>query len=317
MKTYTQEELDSLINELKAELPDLIKSEGKSMQSFAAKEGGNGTEPVKASMAKADEPVAKPADDESSTPAPSASADSAPASDAPPDASPEAAPADAAPSDGQSPSPDQAQGSEMSLEQAYGALSDEELHAHWEALKAIVMQRMPQGGGMDDGSAGVPAQGQAPQGAPAPAAAPDAAAMDAAGSASPASASAVAPPPENAVGKNAMMGYPMARSEKEFVEKLQKSEDRVTTLETQLNGLTQLLEDMIQPKQKAATSMAQVLLKSEAERPQPVQYSKADIKKKLSQAAATPDLKKSDRELINRYLMVGDIKVTELEHLLK
>lgn len=323
---YSEKEIEDLIAELKQELPALLaKSEEEELAKMeSAKEGGNGTKPVKASMSMKKEaekeessskeesamakeasegeskpkpeesPVAASATDEKSSPPMPASDSAAPESptaDAPPA---DAAPADAAPADAGDPAA--AGGDEQTLEHAYAELSDEDFQAHWEALKAVAMQRMAQ-----------PAQAAPAQPPMQPPASPSA-----------------APPPPPAAKAPAMASAggsaaPMMRSEpSDDLEDLKKAESKVADLEKQVSGLTDLLEKMLsKPVQKAVTSMAEVIAKSEADKPQVKPLSKTEIRSKLDQAARNPSLAKSDRDLINRYFLSGDVKVSQIEHLLK
>lgn len=311
MKEYTPEQIDSLIAELQAELPEILKSEAAEELAKAkiesAKEGGNGTVPVKGKMAKKadkeeesssesskseksesdmvkeESPVAAEATDEASAKAPEGSAPS----EAPADAAPEAAPEGA---------PEEAHGSEMSLEQAYGSLSDEDLQAHYEALKAVIMAKMPQG------DAGAPPAEASSAGAVPPA--PEASAAPA----MPGAPEGSAPPQDPAITH---------KSEKDSLEALSKAEDEIKGLKNQVEGITGLLEKMLaKPTQKAVTSMAEFLAKSEMEKPVTPKLSRNQVTVKLGEAAQRTDLKKSDRELINRYFMNGDVDYKSIQHLL-
>lgn len=321
MKTYTDEEISGLIEELRAELPALLKSELASAEPLAkmeaAKEGGNGTKPVVAGGMKKEEPVMKEASDEASKPpakddsaSPSASAsppsDSPPADDAPPSDGPPMDGAGAPPGD---PAADPAAAGDgmgggdqgQSLEQAYGQLAPEDLRAHYEAIKMVIMQQMQQGAG---GMGQDPSMGAPPAGPPAapPAGPPMGKQM-----------APMAGPPAPQMG-----GAPMMRSEAKVKEEELAKAEKVADLEKQVQGLTTLLETMLtKPVQKSVTSMAQYLAKSELDKPAAVSLSREEVKAKLAKAARKPDLAKSDRDLINRFVLQGDVNVKDIEHLLK
>lgn len=326
MKQYNEEDIDALIEEVKATFTQplikaaqeelLAKAEaGKRVES--AKEGGNGTEPAKGpavesdkgarsdAMMKTDPALSKEGSDPSAAPKPEGSSSEAPAdaASAPSDAPSE----DAAPEPGGGDEHPEAQaGSEKTLEQAYGELSDEDLQAHYEALKAVVMSRMQSGApGAAPADAGSP-----PPPAPAPAAgAPD---MGAPPPAGPDMGKAAMPPPPPPAGMPAM------KSETSKAEELNKAE--INDLKKQVEGLTNLLETMLtKPVRKSVTTMAQYMAKSELEKPVTAQPTVQEIKTKLGKAAQTATLAKSDRDLINRYFLDGpkSVKFEEIEHLLK
>ncbi len=284
------------------------------------------------SFAKADGPPPKsaPADDEggdsggdsgddSSGPPPSASGGepatdsaSAPPVSASPDA-PSAAPADPS-ADPAAMGADQMGGGDPlgELKQAYAALPDQELQMHFEALKDAVMSRMggdQQAGGSPVGAPDPSAMGGAPAGAPPmadmspppPASPPP--------SPSP-SASAGGPPPPPAQKAQPAMG--MGKSDE-----LSKAQDeKIANLERSLEGVTSLLESILtKPVQKSVTSMAEFMAKSEAEKPVAAKLSKSELLKKAADKAKMPDLKKSDRDVINRYVLSGE-GLADLEKLL-
>ncbi len=359
MKTYSDEEINSLIEELQKELPEILKAEATSnAQSLSksdsgsvypsAKEGGNGTTPeVKGNtnfakgapaFAKADEssPAAEPADDEggddsSGGPPPDASSPPA-ASPSPSAASPSPAPdASASPAGAVDPAAaaapqDPAMGGDQGgqLEQAYSALSDDELRAHMQALTAAAMSRM---GAQQDPmmGAGSPPPAADPMSAsPAPAAGPDMPGMappaDAAMPPPPAPAQKAMPapmaPPMQKVAPAA--GMPVVKSEKaQKEESLAKAEDRIQGLEKTLEGVTSLLEAILtKPVQKSVTSMAEYIAKSESDKPLAKKMSRNELIKAATEKSKQPDLKKSDRDVINRFVLSGE-GLAELEKLLK
>jgi hypothetical protein len=345
MKSYTDDEINSLIEELRTDLPELLKSEG-GKQYPSAESGGqrsSGHEVGQASsghaqilhdkapkMGKEGQIVhenkgglkkdAEQLELEKEGSAPEGSPDmggeSASEGASEGGGESETPPADGGEEGAEAPpgqeSPEQQQGDEQTLEQAYAALPDDQLQMHYEALRAVVMQRM-------SGGAGAPAAPGAPspdQGAGGP---PGAGGMPPEASGSPAGGppGAGGMPPEMGAG-----GPPEQLQASEapvWADELKKATDeKVASLERQLAGLTGLLETMItRPQQKAFTSMAQFVAKSELEKPKPVSMNRKDVLKKLNQVAQSNDLKKSDRDLINRYVLAGDVDVNEISHLLK
>ncbi len=355
MKTYSNEEIDELIKDVqdqfmqplfKAAQEEVLAKAESGKQMPAAKEGGNGTVPVKASMKsdgggprsaammKEESPMAKEADDEApkadASPAASdgasdSSSASAPAASASPDApagEASAPAADPAAADGMDPSMDPAAAAGASdpgadLQQAYGQLPDEDLKAHFEAIKTVIMSRMGgQDAGMDPAAAGA---GAPPVAAPAdPMGAPPAAAAAAAPDMS---AGGPPPPPVAAKAAPTMSAAPamppvMGKSEVAQGEELAKTEER---LQKQIAGLTQVIETLLVPQRKSVTSMAQFLAKSESERAEAPKLNAAQVRAKLTRASLSPTLEKSDRDLINRYILEGSqaVQLEEIEHLLK
>ncbi len=367
MKTYTDEEINTLIDELQKELPEILKAEAatnaeglaKSASGTVyptAKEGGNGTTPeVKgntnmskgaASFAKADEskPASEPADDEggSDDAAPSPSPDGPPA-----DAS--SAPAGASPSPSPSPAPDAsaspagavdpmaaagAQDPAMAgagadqggqLEQAYAALSDDELKAHMQALTASVMARM---GAQDQGLMGAGAPAADPMGGSPAAAGP--AMPEMAPPAGPDASASMSPPPAPAQKAMPAPAAPqmlkaapapgmVVKSERAAKEETlsKASEERIQGLEKTLEGVTSLLEAILtKPVQRSVTSMAEYIAKSESDKPATRKMSRAELMKAATEKSKQPDLKKSERDVINKFVLSGE-GLADLEKLLK
>lgn len=331
MKTYSEEEINSLIDELQKELPGILKAEAEVNKDELAKaevkkeesaphapEGG-GKESKKSDYFKETEVKdAKKADyvketavsgdgkgkywqetslgkEESSAASSSDKSESSekskvakdedplaasPAEEASKPAAPEAAEKPAEPAAEEAPQ------DEQSLEQAYGQLSDEDLKSHYEALKGVLMQRMQAQQGADQAAPPAPASPS-----PAPAASP-----------SPAPAASASPG--------------MALAEKSM-ELSKAADEKVVALETQLASVTKLLEMMLtQPAQKAVTTMAEYVAKSELEKPAPKKFTKAEAVAQLSKAARDPSLKRLDRDSIDRYVLIGD-NFKDIEHLLK
>lgn len=297
MKTFTQKEIDSLIEELKTEIPSLLKSEGKVV---SAGDGsgkislGKEESAQEASLSKeGSSPEAGP---ESSPVA--AGAESSPAAD---DAPPASEPAQS-PSESQDPSQQEMpQGDEQTLEQAYGSLPEEELRAHYEALKAVLMQRM---GGQDQAGSPSAPPAAGPVSPPAGPSAPPAGPGEGGSPAVPPTGPSEVPP-------GAM------KAEGSFGE-LSKAESRIEELEKNLAGVTKILEMVItKPQGKAVTSMAQFIAKSEADLPATPKLSRQEAMKQLNKVSMDPTLKKSDRELITKFTLNQAVDVKEIQHLLK
>jgi hypothetical protein len=291
-------------------------------------------------------PKSEPADDEGggddgdsggdSAPSASASDSDGPPADASASAAPSPSPAPAAgPDAGASPSADPAMGSPdqmgggdqlSQLKQAYSALPDPELQMHFEALKDAVMARMGDQSQMGASSVAAPdasAMGSAQAGP----AMPDMAASSSAAPAPDASASMPPPPPAQKamppmagapMGKAAPSPNMIVKSEKTAEEQAlsKAAEERIAGLEKSLEGVTNLLESILtKPVQKSVTSMVEFMAKSDAEKAAPVKLSKAELMKKVAEKAKQPDLKKSDRDVINRYVLSGE-GLADLEKLL-
>jgi hypothetical protein len=178
------------------------------------------------------------------------------------------------------PAPEQGAGDAQSLEQAYCQLSDQDLQVHYEALKQALMQRMG-GPAQDPGMGGM--------GQPSPEAAP-------------------APAPEQKA---------LTMSEKSTQDALAKSEEKYQQLEKAFADLVQVVELSLQPRRKAVTTMQEYVAKTEADRPSERKLTKSEVKDKLALKARDPKLAKSDADLITRFYLNGDVKLTEIEHLLK
>ena len=276
MKTFTEEQLNSLIDELQLELPALLKAEmsAESLRKDEFKKPGEEDESAA--------PEAAPDASASSEPAPDESASAAPeGQEAPPEG--QEAPPEGPPGEDH---PEAQEGqAEQTLEQAYGALPMEELQAHYEALKAVLMSHM--------GQQQAPGQ-EAPPAAPAAPEAPPAAPL--------------APSPS----------APAMKSEADFGEELKKSEDKIVALEKQIESVTSILEGLIsRPTSKAVTSMAQFVAKSELDKPSTPALSRAEAFEKIKRVAQRTDLSKSDRQLISKFTLDQSVSVKEIEYLLK
>lgn len=116
------------------------------------------------------------------------------------------------------------------------------------------------------------------------------------------------------------MGMEMQKSEKtQEVEDLFKSENELLKSENeQLRKAVALItesfkkKNTVVPKQQAITELG-VMAKSEE---QPKELSRKEVLAILKEKTRTPDLKKSDRDLINKYC-VGNASLDSIKHLLK
>lgn len=203
----------------------------------------------------------------------------------PPESSASAPPAEgsAPPPDEQAPAADPAQDDQPmdmdALKAEYSKLPPNELKLHYMAAKAALFASM--GGGAEASAAG-----DAGQPAPPPPAAP---AMKAELKASPGN------------------GGKMAKSETE-----EKQGQEIALLKNQMDVLVNAFDKVLaQPLRKAVTSVAAIPRVEE----QAKSLSKSEIDRKLSDKART-NLKKSDRELINKFY-TGGAGMAEIEHLLK
>jgi len=183
----------------------------------------------------------------------------------------------------------------QALEAEYSQLPLEELKAHYLAAKAALFAMMQQGGG----EAGAP--GAAP---PGPSAAP---------AGPPPGPSAGAPPPGGAP--------PMAMSEGKAVAGVSQSGNggqvakSESDLQAQVDALTKIVTAFVnKPMQKAITGATYVGKSEEA--PARKSMNTAEVTAKLSELTRSPDLKKSDRDLITGYYE-GRTNLTAIEHLLK
>lgn len=115
-------------------------------------------------------------------------------------------------------------------------------------------------------------------------------------------------------GAPAMKAEPAAKkaSLMEKSEKNTANDSRLQELEAQVEGLVKALDLALgQPMRKAVTSVAYVP-RTEETKPS---LSKGEVVEKLKEITKQP-LKKSDRELINRYCL-GEVEVDKIQHLLQ
>lgn len=310
-KNYTRAELEKLVNEFTSEFDALVKSEVNKGQTLQKSEDGDSK-----SKEKPKEEASSGGDSDGSSggdksPPPPSGGDSSggdASAGGPPPADPASAgapPTDPASAGGVPPA-DPAAGAAggdpvQALVQAYGQLSTEELQNHFFALQQVLQAQQAGGAG-----AGAPpvdpaaAAGAAPAGAPAPAAP---AAPPGPGAAAPLAGEASKPvdPMASAALKSLKEELDLTKSERDGLKK------SLETLSTTLEKFTQ------RPERKAiqATDTA-ALSKSE---PKKTTMTRQQILQKLTVVAANPELKKSDRSLINKYC-VGGVGVDAITHLL-
>lgn len=291
-----ESELKALLDEVATDLSKAFESEKDALvkaEGELAKDDAPGEEPDESPAADASAPP-----DASPAPSPEEGSESAPAPDA--SASPDGAPAPDAAMD---PAADAAVAlTPEALQAEYSKLAPEELDMH---IKAALAAKAAVAGA-PDASAGAP-----------PMAPPDASAPMGAPPAGPPALAAAPPSPpmpddpmalkselsaghKKANGGQIKAGGSLGKSENE-----QATDDKIAALEALVKSqgednenLAKAIKLMIeQPLRKAVTSVAH-LPKVEAEK---APLTKASINARLKELSMKPDLKKSDRALINDF----------------
>jgi hypothetical protein len=288
-----ESELKALLDEVATDLSKAFESEKDKLvkaeeveKSALAKDDAPGEEPDESPAADASAPP-----DAAPAPSPEEGSESAPAPDA--SASPDGAPAPDAAMD---PAADAAAAlTPEALQAEYSKLAPEELDMH---IKAALAAKAAVAGA-PDASAGAPPM--APPDASAPAGAPPA------GPPSPpmpddpmALKSEISAGSKKASGGQVKAGGSLGKSENE-----KATDDKIAALEALVKSqgednenLAKAIKLMIeQPLRKAVTSVAH-LPKVEAEK---APLTKASINARLKELSMKPDLKKSDRALINDF----------------
>lgn len=284
-----ESELKALLEEVASDLSKAFESEKDQLaKAELAKDAPPGEEPDEASAAPASAPP-----DASPAPSPEEGSENTPPPDAA--ASPDASPAPDAPMD---PAADASAAlTPEALQAEYSKLSPEELDMH---LKAALAAKAAVAGA-PDASAGAPPMADPAAGAGAPPSPPmpnDPMAMKSEVSAS------------KANGGQIKAGSSLGKSENEKL-----TEDKIAALEALVKSqgednanLAKAIKLMIeQPQRKAVTSVAH-LAKTEAEK---APLTKASINARLKELSMKPDLKKSDRQLINDFYD-GRVKADKL-----
>lgn len=315
MANLKKSEIDSLLDQVEAELTAALKEEHEKLAK--AHPGEETTSEVDSDTSATDpkEPEAStsppPGDGDTSAPAPDASASVSPEASGPADAS-------APPADGSAPADPAADPSNdpQALQDEYsklGAADPEELKNHYLACKAALFALM--GAGADASAAAPAAPGAPPAGpaSPPPMAPPIASPSPDAPPAMKSEKSAGGMPTTTEAANG---GQGMMKSEndkiKGLTEKLAKQEEAMASL---LTVVTTMVET---PVRKGITSI-EYLAKTEDEKSGKdsdlSKLPKAEVKARLRQAAEKP-LRKSDRDLINAFDL-GRVGVEKIAHLIK
>jgi hypothetical protein len=275
-------ELKAILAEVQADLDKSLDLEVKKLSKAAGEDEMPAEEP-EMSAAPAEETPGEDHAPAEETPGEehSAPADEAPMGDEPP-ADEASAPADPAAED-----PAAADGAEgaMSpeeLEAEYSKLDPETLKMHYLAAKAALFAAM--GGGA----------GGAPE-ASAPAAPP-------------------AAPPAAGPGMEASAPAPAMKSEKNDASLSKAEKAELETLREQVKLQEKLFDLLNAPARKAVTAV-DFVAKSEEKADKRV-LSKSEVASKLKTVTADAKLSKSDRELVNGYVL-GTVSIDKIEHLLK
>lgn len=286
--------LKALIAEVEAEIGTLLKSEGEKLAK-AADSLDEKAEEMKDKQEENSPAAEAPSEDPSAEDSAEASApmgDKAPEAEASPEASAdeekEQSPEEQSPEEASKDEMQAQQGEEMNpeaLKAEYMKLSPDELEMHFMAAKSAMEMLMGQ-------HKDAPAQDKA---APAPA-------MKA----------------EEKDHKEHKEHKEHKDKEHKDLDKSEKititnpSDERLKELEAQVEGLVKALDLALgQPMRKAVTSVAFVPRTEEAKAP----LNKSEVVEKLKEITKQP-LKKSDRELINRYCL-GEVEVDKIQHLLQ
>lgn len=322
-KNYTRAELTRLVDEFTAEFDNLVKSEvSKTGQALQKSEDGG-----------SDKKESKPKEDSSSggdsgssggddKKAPPSGGDSSGGGDAsaggpPPPSDPGSAggpPGGDPAAAGGVPPADPAAGAAggdpvQALTQAYSQLSPEELQSHFFALQQVLQAQMGGGAG---GAAPAPGAG-APPGAD-PMAASAGAPGPAAAGAPPAAPGGAGPAPM--AGEGSKPVDPMASmAMKSMKDELDLVKGERDALKKSLTGLSETLEKLASKPQPKAIQATDAAVLSKSEQPKTLTMTRQQVLKKLAVVAANPDLKKSDRNLINKFC-VGGVEVDAISHLL-
>jgi len=274
-----ESDLKALLDEVASDLSKAFESEKDKL--------------VKADLAKDDAPGEESPGEEAPAPAPEEGSESAP-----PDAPPEAPPADASAPPDASASPDGAPAPDAPLDPAaeasaaltpealqaeYSKLAPEELDMH---LKAALAAKAAVAGAPDASAGAPPMAPPGPEASAPPMAPPAGPPMD-----------PLAMKSELSVDQKANGGQ-ISKSEKSNSDEIEALKALVKSQAEDTENLAKALKLMLeQPLRKAVTSVAH-LPKVEAEK---APLTKASISARLKELSQKPDLKKSDRQLINDF----------------
>jgi hypothetical protein len=307
MKNLTKKGLEKLIDDVSQGLTAVLakaESEGVVGEQLNKADPGQEApaEKVPAGSSSDESSESSPANDESSSAAPAA------------DASSESAPVDAPPADG-APAPDaegapaeETGGTVEQLQAEYAALPVEEQKMHLLALKAALMSTLASQGGEGD-------VGAAPEGMPAP----DASAAPAAPEAP------VAPPAQEQTEMP-----PMAKSERDpavvlELEELKKSLKEKEEIISSTSQMAVAFKNFLDRNngRRLSVAAASVLPKTQADLVKSEgidvsSLSQEEISRKLTEVVAAGNLKKTDKDLVLKYVAGRDKKdVGSIAHLLK
>lgn len=307
--SISDDELRSVLAEVERDIDNLVKSEGARLAK--AKEDGDDSDgpPSEGSSSAPSDGGGSPAP-EGSAPAPGGpSASAAPPGDAGAGAAPGG--------DGASPDPAADQGGPMdvdALTAEYSKLPPEEIKIHLLAAKAAFMKVAGAGAGpsADPMGAGGPPPGP-PMGAGGPPAGPSPSPSPSP-SPPPAFKAEIKPSPGNGggLGKSEQaIELQALKAELESQKQLSKAQ------EESIGSLVNALDTFLgKPMRKAVTSVAH-LPRTEDPKPEEKVLTKAEINAKLTEASRRKDLKKSDRDLINRFVCGTEVPQADIAHLLK
>ena len=295
--TQSDDEISQLIQEVRQEVSNLLKSEAPALNKS---ETSPSTSDAETSMAKDEFPPA----DAGSSSGSDASAPSAPAPDAG-SASSSGSPSESSSSSSSSGSSsdsgssDSDEGGPEQLQQAYEQLSPEEQLMHLQALKAAIMKH----GGGDQSAA------PAPQGPPMAGPSPSAdAGMPGEGSqpTAPAFKSEAKDKEIETLKKRA------ADAEAKFASMASQTQD----LEKSVSLLTGAFETMLTKPMRKSVTAQNFVPDTSAPAVDTSKLTKNDNTQVLTEVPKRPDLKKSDRDLINSFYN-GKAKITDLGHFFK
>lgn len=299
----TKSQLDKILDQVEQDVTELLKSEA-----LAKADPGMPAKAEESSEGSSVEPPPPVAGDEASA---SDSSGSAPAPGAPPVA-PEASASSGSESSSGSSGSESSSGSSGSsgsegsaspeadaggnpeeLQAEYSKLPLEELKTHFLACKAALVSLIGQG---DDG-AGAPPPDAAPPAPPAP----------------------MGPPPG---------APPMAPPGAPPMDPTMKSNSEVINLKKSLDDQASLVAKQAEAIEKLSAAFAKVISKPMRKSVDSVSYiqkpgegteinmTKSEAKEKLNQITRTKALKKSDRDLINQFVL-GHSEIESIAHLLR
>lgn len=336
--TITDDQLNAIVAEVGAELNKALDVEKQKLSKAVATDEDPSASPAAAASPEASSPAAPPpmaAEGSAASPEASAAMPGEAPGEMPPQEETLGEMPGAGAEAGGAPSPEE-------LQAAYSQLSDEDLKAHYMALKSAMFERTAGAGG-DPAAAGAP-PADAGMGAPPPEAAPPGPEMGKAevDGASKGPLDAIAPgkagagedhltptqPTKAGKGEDRLASTAVTKNQLpespgnggDALAAAKKHEDEIADLKKRLDETEKMagkLANVVStvlgaPIRKAVTSVADLPGYKGPEK----ELSRDEIKVKLAEKSKSPKLQKSDRDAINRYwLGVGEVK--EIAHLLK